>query len=182
MKKIITTVILLSLACLLMFSCSVAGDSNDTTVSDNPKVTSPDGFEDVTVPPIADKTDAATEENTKTPETELPIGETTDPADEETTSPDAETEDTTAPAESGDEPKVIITTNEEALDAARAYLGTIDEETGYQYAYSNDGMLTENGIEYFKIRVSWIIVEEDRRSLCGYLLVSPYGDVTEYAW
>ncbi|MBR6675837.1 MAG: hypothetical protein IKL24_00710 [Clostridia bacterium] len=186
MKKTITAVILLSLVCLLMFSCASNSGTKDTTADDDPKVTSPDGFEDVTAPPVNTDTTADSNESTPPPETNKPEPDTdtaapetdTDAPDENTTEPD----DTGAPDTDTGTPELIITNNAEAIEAARNFLGLVDSETGYQYAYSNDGMLTENGIEYFKVRVSWIIVEEERLSLCGYLLVSPYGDVTKYDW
>ena len=72
---------------------------------------------------------------------------------------------------------------EEAVEAARAYLGDSDPDSGFKYAYSFDEMFTDNGTEYFKIRVSWYIEEEERYSLCGYLLVSDYGQsIRKYNW
>ena len=180
MKKLITAVILLSLACLLMFSCT-AGNSTKDTTTDDPKVTSPDGFEDVTVPPVnTGDTDTESDEATNAPGTDKPDPDTdTTASGDDTSAPEDDATDTNAPEST---PDAVITTNAEAIEAARSYLGWVDSETGYQYAYSNDGMLTENGIEYFKVRVSWMIVEEERLSLCGYLLVAPNGDVIKYDW
>lgn len=71
----------------------------------------------------------------------------------------------------------------EAVNAAREWLGDSDPDTGYKYSYSFDEMLTDNGKEYFKVRVSWYIEEEDRYSLCGYLLVSEGGgSIQKYDW
>ena len=74
-------------------------------------------------------------------------------------------------------------TNEEAVEAARAWLGETDPDTGYKYAYSFDGMDENGGEEYFRIRVSWYLEDEDRYSLCGYLLVSEDGkNIQKFDW
>ena len=99
----------------------------------------------------------------------VPPEETTDKA------ADSKTEETTATDEG-------ITDSDKAVAAAREYLGEKDEETGYKYAYSFDTMMTEDGVEYYKIRVSWYITEEERYALCGYLLVDADGNVTKYDW
>lgn len=95
----------------------------------------------------------------------------TAPAETETTAPD--TEETT---------EALGMTSEKAVELARAYLGEADGETGYKYAYSFDEMLDDNGNEYYKVRVSWYIAEEERYALCGYLLVDNDGNVSEYDW
>lgn len=156
MKRICAIVLILTFACLFC-SCTKGGgndsDSADTTIP----VTSPDGFEDVTAPP----------EDTKNTDTKAPDTEKD------------EIEDTTANTETaGDK----ISSAEEAIDCARAYKGEVDSETGYKYAYSYDGTVVENGISLFRIRVSWYIEEEDRYSKCGYILVSPDGECTEFDW
>ena len=74
-------------------------------------------------------------------------------------------------------------TNEEAVEAAKAWLGETDPDTGYKYAYSFDGMDENGGVECFRIRVSWYLEDEDRYSLCGYLLVSEDGkNIQKFDW
>ena len=74
-------------------------------------------------------------------------------------------------------------TNEEAVEAAKAWLGETDPDTGYKYAYSFDGMDENGGEECFRIRVSWYLEDEDRYSLCGYLLVSEDGkNIQKFDW
>lgn len=75
-----------------------------------------------------------------------------------------------------------VNNKDEAIDAAKRFLGTVDEDTGYQYGFSFDTQVEDGGEIYYKIRVSWHIVEEDRFSLCGYLLVDRYGNVSKYNW
>ena len=91
----------------------------------------------------------------------------------ETTEKEPETTEATAKG---------ITTAEEAVAAAKAWLGETDPDTGYMYAFSYDGTMTEGGVEYYKIRVSWYIEEQERYSRCGDLLVSPDGKVSKYSW
>ena len=154
MKKI--TVTALILATLLLFSgCTLYGGGADTTTADTIPVTSPEGFEDVTAPP----------EDTKNEE-----AKDTSAADDTTAEPETE-------KDSGK-----IETPDEAVAAARDYLGETDSDTGYKYAYSYDGMMTEGSDEYFKIRVSWFIEEQERYSLCGYILVSPEGECFKFSW
>lgn len=194
MKKITLCAILLALLALIV-SCRPALSPNDglSTNESQIPVTSPNGFEDVTAPPEkpapADTTNKT--ETTKAPdttkteetekETESDEDETTnsdtqaDTTVTETTAPDTTAVQTTAPT-----PK--ISTPEEAIDAAKDWLGDTDPQTGYKYAYSYDGMIAENGKDLFKIRVSWFIEEQERYSLCGYLLVSPDGTVSKYSW
>lgn len=158
MKKFISIALLISAVCILA-SCTpnTAGNGADdeTTIP----VTSPEGFEDVTAPVIEDTAEPDSEkddeETTETAETE---------AKEETTASDK------------------ISTPDEAVKAAKEWLGESDEETGYKYTYSYDGTLENNGVTCFKIRVSWLIEEQGRSSLCGYLLVSPEGEISKYSW
>lgn len=99
-----------------------------------------------------------------------PEEETTEKAEKETTA-----EETTAPAKA-------VTTTDEAIAKAKEFLGEVDSYTGYAYSFSYDGMLEDNSVEYFKIRVYWHIAEQERYAYCGDLLVSPDGEVTEYNW
>ncbi|MBS5724351.1 MAG: hypothetical protein KHW59_01055 [Clostridiales bacterium] len=76
-------------------------------------------------------------------------------------------------------------TEEEALAAAEAYLGDTDQETGYKYSFASQGIMedTETGEEFYRIRVSWYLPEDDRYSVCGYLLVSMDGEtVSKFDW
>ncbi len=159
MKKTCITV-LFAMLLVLLCACTPPGDGTDTTSDTTIPVTSPDGFEDVTAPPVADTTDAKAED-------------TTDSKIEDTTEAE-KTEDTTA--------SEGITDADSALAKARAWLGESDPDTGYKYAFSYDGMMTEGGVDCYKIRVSWYIEEQERYSLCGYLLVSPDGKVSKYSW
>ena len=141
-------------AMLLIVSLSLSACSQAKSESEDSTlpVSTPQGFEDVTAPPE--------------PETD----ESTDNVTDGTTDGD-----TSASPEG-------ITTPEEAVAAAKAYLGDEDPDIGYPYSFSYDGMFTDNGTEYFKIRVSWFIEEQERYSLCGYLLVGADGTVTKYSW
>ena len=160
MKKIISIALLLAAVCILA-SCSANVANNETDAETTIPVTSPEGFEDVTAPIIEDTTAADTEKDV-----------------EETT----EADDTTAEKEEETTSLDKISTPDEAVAAAKEWLGEIDEETGYKYTYSYDGTLEDGGVTYYKIRVSWFIEEQGRSSLCGYLLVSPQGDVNKYSW
>lgn len=187
MKKLLICAVLLSLTVLLVSCRPAIGPGGDSTNESQIAVTSPDGFEDVTAPPQNtppadttkkpetskdnDTTEAKTDDTTK----ETPTDTTAKDTDGSETAVDTTVADTTLPA-----PK--ISTPEEAIDAAKGWLGTTDPTTGYKYAFSYDGTFTENKTEYFKIRVSWFIEEQERYSLCGYLLVSPDGDVSKYSW
>lgn len=76
-------------------------------------------------------------------------------------------------------------TEEEALAAAKAYLGDTDPDTGYKYSFVSQGTMqdTETGEEFYKIRVSWYLPEDDRYSVCGYLLVTLDGKtVSKFDW
>lgn len=76
-------------------------------------------------------------------------------------------------------------TEEEALAAAEAYLGDADPDTGYKYSFASQGIMedTETGEEFYKIRVSWYLPEDDRYSVCGYILVSMDGEtVSKFDW
>ncbi|MBE6713984.1 MAG: hypothetical protein E7575_01680 [Ruminococcaceae bacterium] len=154
MKKITS----FALAFVLLFSlaaCSAASKDkkdDDTTL----EVTNPQGYEDITAPPA----DAVDTKN--------------DPSDE--SGEDTTAEDTT---DSSDEK---IASADDAIKAARAFLGESDPDTGYKYAYSYNGMMTDNGVLYFKVRVSWYIEEQERYSLCGELLVNEDGEVRKYNW
>ena len=152
MKKISVIALLLSLVALLC-ACAPAGLSDETTADTTIPVTSPDGFEDVTAPPVAD---------------------TTANNDKETAADDTTADDTTKAS--------VVPDAEAALDLARNWLGDTDPDIGYKYAFSYDGMMTDNGKEYYKIRVSWYIEEQERYSLCGYLLVDESGAVSKYSW
>ena len=158
MEKIImkkTTVIALALIlAALLCACQPAGKIDDTSADTTIPVTSPDGFEDVTAPPVTDTT---------APE-----------AEKDTTAADTTAEDTTKDS--------TVSDSEEALTIAKNWLGDTDPDIGYKYAFSYDGMMTDGGKEYYKIRVSWYIEEQERYSLCGYLLVDENGSVSKYSW
>ena len=100
--------------------------------------------------------------------------------EEETPETTQQTEETTT---TGHSPKYI--TEEEALAAAKAYLGEKDPEVGYSYSFVSQGTMedTETGESFYKVRVSWYLPEDDRYSVCGYLLVSRDGkNVTKFDW
>ena len=122
--------------------------------------------------------------NDTTADTTAPIVTSPDGFDDVTAPPEdtTKTEETTKAEETTEAPDDGITTADEAVAAARAWLGESDPDTGYKYAFSYDGMINEGGIEYFKIRVSWYIEEQERYSRCGDLLVSPDGKVSKYSW
>lgn len=160
MKKIISIALLLAAVCILA-SCSANVANNETDAETTIPVTSPEGFEDVTAPIIEDTTAADTEKDV-----------------EETT----EADDTTAEKEEETTSLDKISTPDEAVAAARAYKGEIDEVTGFKYGYSYEGMMTEGDIEYFKIRVAWYNEEAGKYSKCGYILVAPDGSCLEYDW
>ena len=99
------------------------------------------------------------------------------------TAAETTTADTTADSSAGAESGQI--TEEAALAAAKAYLGEEDPDTGYKYSYVSDGIMedTDAGVQYYKIRVSWYLPEDDRYALCGYLLVSMDGEsVSKFDW
>ena len=76
-------------------------------------------------------------------------------------------------------------TEEEALAAAKAYLGDKDPDTGYKYSFVSQGTMedTDTGETFYKVRVSWYLPEDDRYSVCGYLLVTQDGKtVTKFDW
>ncbi len=158
MKKFISIALLILTVCLLA-SCNANTTNNDPDAETTIPVTSPEGFEDVTAPIPSDTTAADTAD------------------DEETT----EAEDTSAAAEDTTAADKIATPDA-AVEAAKEWLGEVDNETGYRYTYSYDGTLEDGGKTYYKIRVSWFIEEQGRSSLCGYLLVSPEGEVSKYSW
>lgn len=153
MKKLISITLILLSVCLL-FSCTPKPvGSNDTTLPDTPPVTGPDGFEDVTAPPITTAPDTTKKDDPK------------DTTDADTT-----------------EKSLVISSIDEAVAAARAYKGEFDSDIGYKYAYSYDGMMKDGGVDYYMIRVAWYIEEQEKYSKCGYILVSPDGTCKEYDW
>lgn len=156
MKKFISIALLIFAVCILS-SCTANTKNNGNDAETTIPVTSPEGFEDVTAPAVEDTTSADTES-----------------IDDTTAADDTTTEETT----SADK----IATADDAVAAAKEWLGETDEGTGYKYTYSYDGTLEDGGVTYYKIRVSWFIEEQGRSSLCGYLLVSPQGDVSKYSW
>lgn len=114
-------------------------------------------------------------------------GETTaettqaDTTQENTTSPVTTEEDTSAQgdtaADSTDSEGRKQITEEEALAAAKAYMGDTDPDTGYKYSFVSEGTMqdTDTGEEYYKVRVSWYLPEDDRYSVYGHLLVTKDG-------
>lgn len=114
-------------------------------------------------------------------------GETTaettqaDITQENTTSPVTTEETTSAPddtsADSTDSEGEKQITEEEALAAAKAYMGDTDPDTGYKYSFVSEGIMqdTDTGEEYYKVRVSWYLPEDDRYSVYGHLLVTKDG-------
>lgn len=152
MKKIIS-VLLICAFVFALFSCTAKTAGNDESKNDTTvPVTGPEGFEDVTAPV------------------------TEDSKDEETTEAES-----TAPAVTTDE-KTGLCSYEEAIDIAKNWLGETDPDTGYKYAYSYDGIQKDGESSFHRVRVSWHIEEEDRYSLCGYLLVDANGNVSKYSW
>ena len=154
MKKITVIALVLAMTSLLC-SCKSLGKVEDTSAETTIPVTSPEGFEDMTAPPVADDITVKVEKDTD--------------AAVDTTK--AETTEISTGFDS-----------EDALKAARAWLGDTDPDIGYKYAFSYDGMMNDGAKEYFKIRVSWYIEEQERYSLCGYLLVDENGSVSKYSW
>lgn len=123
----------------------------------------------------------------ETPETTQQTEETTRPRE---TDPQTE-EDTTMVETTVDEEDTTTNysekyiTEEEALAAAKAYLGEKDPDVGYSYSFASQGTMedTETGESFYKVRVSWYLTEDDRYSVCGYLLVSRDGKtVTKFDW
>lgn len=112
-----------------------------------------------TVPPVVAGTGNAvdTTENEET-KAEAPV---------ETTAP----ETTVAEAPQMDEGK--------AVSIARQYLGETDPDTGYTYSYQFETITSEGN---YKIKVSWYIEEDERFSTCGYLIVTPDGEVSKFDW
>lgn len=114
-------------------------------------------------------------------------GETTaettqaDITQENTTSPVTTEETTSAPddtsADSTDSEGEKQITEEEALAAAKAYMRDTDPDTGYKYSFVSEGIMqdTDTGEEYYKVRVSWYLPEDDRYSVYGHLLVTKDG-------
>ncbi len=108
---------------------------------------------------------------------------------EDTTAPGTTEADTSAPVDTAavstdNEGKKLIT-EEEALAAAKAYLGDADPDTGYKYSFVSQGTMedTETGEEFYKVRVSWYLPEDDRYSVCGYLLVTKDGkSISKFDW
>ena len=118
--------------------------------------------------------------DTTAPQVTSPAGfdDVTAPPEDTTKAP----ETTEKEPETTEAPETGITNAEEAVATAKAWLGETDPDTGYMYAFSYDGILEDGGVSYFRIRVSWYIEEQERYSLCGYLLVSPEGNVSKYSW
>ena len=114
-------------------------------------------------------------------------GETTaettqaDITQENTTFPVTTEETTSAPddtsADSTDSEGEKQITEEEGLAAAKAYMGDTDPDTGYKYSFVSEGIMqdTDTGEEYYKVRVSWYLPEDDRYSVYGHLLVTKDG-------
>ncbi len=100
---------------------------------------------------------------------------------ENATSPVTTEEITSAPddtsADSTDSEGEKQITEEEALAAAKAYMGDTDSDTGYKYSFVSEGIMqdTDTGEEYYKVRVSWYLPEDDRYSVYGHLLVTKDG-------
>lgn len=124
-----------------------------------------------------EKPEDTSSETTKFIDTDEDLSFVTAP--EETTSSKTEKETTEEVTTAG---PYAVNNSDEAIEAAKEYLGTVDEDTGYKYGFSYDSQITDNGMLYYKIRVSWHIEEEDRFSLCGYLLVDVNGNVSKYNW
>ena len=150
--KKLISIILLLAMFCTLFACSPKKGGDETTDDTTVPVTNPDGFEEVTTP-------------------------STDKKPEDTTAADTTAADTTAPA-----PEITVKDADAAVAKAREWLGETDPDTGYKYAYAYDGSMIENGKPFFRIRVSWFIEEQERYSLCGYLLVGADGTVTKYSW
>ncbi|MBQ4066499.1 MAG: hypothetical protein IJD22_02525 [Clostridia bacterium] len=145
MKKLISILLLLALSASL-FACAAAKEGSDTTDSDSTvAVTGPDGFEDITAPPVSTDTAPGSDTVTEPAETEL------------------------SPAQ-------------QSVEAAKAFIGTTDPETGALYAFSYDGIFTENETKYHRVRVSLYIAEQERYSLCGYVIISPDGTCSKLGW
>lgn len=117
--------------------------------------------------------------------------ETTRPEETEQTEPWTEEDTTAAQTTVDDEEDTTANhsekhiTEEEALAAAKAYLGDKDPDVGYSYSFVSQGTMedAETGESFYKVRVSWYLPEDDRYSVCGYLLVSRDGKtVTKFDW
>lgn len=125
-------------------------------------------------PTAKDTTDPVTTAATDTTEAGPPLSY---PTDKETSADGADPDDATAAA--------VRITEDEAVAAARNYLGETDPDTGYRYSFTYQDLYldTDTGIEYHRIRVSWYLEEDDRYSTCGYLLVALDGaSVQKFDW
>ena len=110
-------------------------------------------------------------------ESTVSVTETAKKETENETSPETDLPETKAGTETA-APSGLMS-EEEALKKARAYLGDKDPDTGFLYSYSFDSYTPEGSC---KVRVSWYIEEGDRYSTCGFLIVTPSGDVSRLDW
>ena len=153
MKKIIA--LLLAVISIVAFaSCRAATPENPEKTSD-----------DSTVPSVVAGTAEAVDAETSEVDTEdNATSYVVDTKPEETTA----TEETAPQMDEG-----------KAVSLARQFLGETDPDTGYAYSYQFETITSDGD---YKIKVSWYIAEDERFSTCGYLLVSPDGDVTKFDW
>ena len=100
-----------------------------------------------------------------------------DATDEEGSGDTTEPDNSTAPA--------TRITEDEALAAAREYLGESDPDTGYRYSFTYRDIFrdSDTGTEYHRIRVAWYLEEDERYATCGHLLVALDGSsVQKFDW
>ncbi len=188
----IVLVAVLSVLALRGWDKDPAGKNEDTTVADAATDTTgaaPDTTKapDTTVAPDTTKApettiapDSTDADTTKAEET------TTEAATEEdtTASPETTKEEETTKAPQITEPEettaAILEINEStAVLIAKDFLGEKDPDTGYTYSYQYVETTAEGN---YKIRVSWYLEEDDRYSTCGYLIVTPKGEVSKFDW
>ena len=182
MKKYIALLLAL-LAVFALSACKlIEKEPHDTTDpvtgTTEPEETSNTEPEETTEPVITTEADTTAPDTTEPEETTAE--DTTAP--EETTAEDTTAEDTTAPDTTKPEETTAPITeinSETAVRIAKDYLGESDPDTGYRYSYQYVETTDEGD---FKIKVSWYLPEDERYSTCGYLLVSPEGEVTKFDW
>lgn len=99
-------------------------------------------------------------------------------ADTEPDSSGADT-DTPEPSEDTTVPITDTMTEAKAVTLARDFLGEKDPVTGNVFSFRFDSITTDGD---YMVKVSWYLEEDERWAPCGYILVTPEGEVSKFNW
>ena len=87
-----------------------------------------------------------------------------------------------APAEEEPEREIssLTITPEEGAAILEAQLGTVDAATGNVMSYGYEGTVTQDGVDYYNYRVSWLVGGDHMSYLTNYLVSTDGLVVQEY--